>query len=611
MNLNKLKKFSRNMRVKLIEQIEQRLNYVVGVEDEYTRAHSMEIASIQKRVEKEGREQFLEEVAYIWFNRLAALRYMDVKGYNKTKIVSPSENESQSQLLAVIKQKKLPEEINRVSDQVFGYLDGKIKAQQPDREAYRTALLAKCNDLGSILPFLFKQVDDWVALLLPTDLLSPQSIIAEFRDGMGDEECKDVEIIGWLYQFYISEKKNKVIGDLKKNKKIEKENIPAATQLFTPHWIVRYMTENSLGRLWMLNRPESKIVDEMEYYIPPEEADDDFLKIGGPEEIKVCDPACGSGHMLTYAFDLLYRMYEEDGYSPGEIPELIISNNLYGLEIDERAGELAAFALTMKARERDRHFFRRNLQPLIRVLGPVDMSGFSDLRELSNFLSGGDIDRDAIIYDLKLFEAADNFGSLLRLSLTVGECEKVLKRLDEYKAGLRNPSLEQMELVTRCSSALGHAQMLSQKYHVVIANPPYMGSKGMNSKLSNWAKKEFPDSKSDLFAMFVERAMELTKINGYASLVTMQSWMFLSSYEKLRSKLLDTVTIESMVHMANMVMGIAFGTAATVWHNKYKPNYRGAFCYVRYEDIGEDNKPFAFPPPNERNLAAIRQLSKK
>src|SRR6056297_3551502 len=216
MDLNKLKKFSRNMRVKLIEQIEQRLNYVLGVEDEYTRAHAGEIKIIEKLIEKEGKEQFLEEVAYTWFNRLAALRFMDVKGYNKTKIVSPNEGESQSQLLALIKQGKLPEEIKRVSDQVFGYLDGKIKAQQPDREAYRTALLAICNDLGRILPFLFKQVDDWAALLLPTDLLSPQSIIAEFREGMGDDVCSDVEIIGWLYQFYISEKKNKVIGDLKK-----------------------------------------------------------------------------------------------------------------------------------------------------------------------------------------------------------------------------------------------------------------------------------------------------------------------------------------------------------------------------------------------------------
>ncbi|MDZ7794893.1 MAG: BREX-1 system adenine-specific DNA-methyltransferase PglX [Spirochaetia bacterium] len=584
MDLNKLKKFSRNMRVKLIEQIEQRLNYVVGVEDEYTRAHAGEIKIINKLINKEGKEQFLEEVAYTWFNRLAALRYMDVKGYNKTKIVSPSEGESQSQLLAVIKQGKLPEEIKRVSDQVFGYLDGKIKAQQPDREAYRTALLAMCNDLGRILPFLFKQVDDWAALLLPTDLLSPQSIIAEFREGMGDEECSDVEIIGWLYQFYIAEKKNKVIGDLKKNKKIEKENIPAATQLFTPHWIVRYMTENSLGRLWMLNRPESKIIEGMEYYIPSEDIEDDFLIIRGPEEIKICDPACGSGHMLTYAFDLLYRMYEEDGYSSGEIPELIIRNNLYGLEIDERAGELAAFALTMKARERDRYFFRRGLYPMIRVLHPVDLSDFSELKELVNFLSGDDIDRDTVLHDLRLFKAADNFGSLLRPSLTELECEKALKRLDEYEAGLANPSLEEMELVTRCRNALGHARMLSRKYHVVIANPPYMGNKGLNNNLKSLLQDEYLDVKSDLFSAFIVRNTELTLPQGQLGFMTPFVWMFISSYEKLRLFMIDNKTITSLVQLEySGFEGATVPVCTFTLENAHKPKFRGG--YVRLADF--------------------------
>ena len=234
-------------------------------------------------------------------------------------------------------------------------------------------MVAACNFWNKAMPFLFERIDDYTELLMPDDLLSGNSILAYTREAMTPDACEDVEVIGWLYQFYISEKKDEVFDGLKKNKKITPENIPAATQLFTPHWIVRYLVENSLGRLWLLNRPGSKLVEQMDYYIKPEQAETDFLRIGKPEEIKICDPACGSGHMLTYAFDLLYAIYEEEGYEPAEIPEKILTNNLYGIEIDERAGELAAFALTMKARAKQRRFFNKGVKPNICVLENVQL----------------------------------------------------------------------------------------------------------------------------------------------------------------------------------------------------------------------------------------------
>jgi hypothetical protein len=608
MNHGKLKKFAREARIKLLRQVKSRLDYVKTHDDAYLRAHGEEKAAILKLLEEKGEKRLVEEVAYTWFNRVAALRYMDMRRFHPVGIVSPAEGESQIELLSHLKRGMIPGEIEHLRRDIFDYLDGKVQSDQPDREAYKTALLGWCNKLGKSMPFLFKPVEDWAALLLPADLISGESFIVDIQEGMGQEECTDVEIIGWLYQYYISQKKDEVFADLKNNKKITPENIPAATQLFTPHWIVRYMTDNSLGRLWMKNRPGSRLAEEMEYYIPDDPeypGGDDFLKVRSPEEIRICDPACGSGHMLVYAFDLLFSIYEEEGYAPSEIPGHILEKNLYGIEIDERAGELAAFALTMKAREKDRRFFQRQVQPKIKVLKSLDPAAFRGFETLLSEISGGDDAIKDIRKDLILFTNADNYGSLLRPCLSRKKLEELYVELSA-RAASSGADLEESRLITECRAAAEQAIYLAGDYHVVIANPPYMGGKGMNSELSAFAKKEYPDSKSDMFAMFIERGFELVMSCGYSSMVTMQSWMFLSSYEKLRAKIFDTVTIEAMVHMANMVMGIAFGTAATVWHKVHKPDYKGAFCYVEYEDIGPDNKPKQFPPLNERNKGAGR-----
>ena len=315
---------------------------------------------------------------------------------------------------------------------------------------------------------MFQQINDYTELLMPDDLLSEQSILAAVREALTKESCQDVEVIGWLYQFYISEKKDQVFEGLKKNKKITPENIPAATQLFTPHWIVRYLVENSLGRLWMLNRPDSKLVAYMDYYIKPEEVEPDFLKVDSPEELKICDPACGSGHMLTYAFDLLYVIYEEEGYDSKEIPQLILTKNLYGIEIDERAGELAAFALTMKARRKYKRFFRKVVQPNICVLQNVSFAE----GELKPYIEA--VGRDLFTMNLQTllhqFEEADNFGSLIRPAVDdVGHIRQVIK---EKRVG---EELALSHVHPRVMRVLEQAEYLSSRYHVVVANPPYMG----------------------------------------------------------------------------------------------------------------------------------------
>ena len=364
METAKLKKFAQFARRSLMEQVSAKLKLVLAENSAARRESAEAVKKLEEAIKSHGKEQVIERVAYIWFNRFCALRFMDVNRYTRIGVVSPAEGQFQPEILAEAKMGHIDEEMvhDKVRQQIFALLDGKAPSRDPQGEAYRLLVVAACNFWNQAMPFLFQRIDDYTELLMPDDLLSGNSILAYTREAMTPDACEDVEVIGWLYQFYISEKKDEVFDGLKKNKKITPENIPAATQLFTPHWIVRYLVENSLGRLWLLNRPGSKLVEQMDYYIKPDSRPrPTFLRIGKPEEIKICDPACGSGHMLTYAFDLLYAIYEEEGYEPAEIPEKILTHNLYGIEIDERAGELAAFALTMKARAKQRRFFSKGV----------------------------------------------------------------------------------------------------------------------------------------------------------------------------------------------------------------------------------------------------------
>ena len=577
METTKLKKFAQHARRLLLEQVGAKLALVLDASSAARRENPQAVVQLEKQIAASNREQLIDKVAYTWFNRFCALRFMDVNAYTRIRVVSPAdEGQFQPEILAEAKaghidEDRVPEKISR---QIQALLSGTAPSHDPQQEAYRLLVVAECNSFHSSMPYLFERIADYTELLMPDDLLSGNSVLAYTREAMTPDACQDVEVIGWLYQFYISEKKDAVFEGLKKNQKITPENIPAATQLFTPHWIVRYLVENSLGRLWMLNHPGSSLARQMEYYIKPEAEETDFLKITCPEDIKVCDPACGSGHMLTYAFDLLYAIYEEMGTDPNEIPEKILTHNLYGIELDERAGELAAFALTMKARAKQRRFFNKAIKPNICVLEKVAFSH----DELDEYITA--VGRDLFTIDLretlKQFEEADNFGSLIRPKLT--SVQNVL------------PVLEAKDLAGNLFLAGTHAKVLqvlrmadylSPRHAVVIANPPYMGGKGMNGRLGAWAKENYPSSKSDLFAMFIERNLDMAMPAGVVGMITMQSWMFLSSFESLRARILNQNTILSMAHLGarafDSIGGEVVSTTAFVLENQHKPEYKGAY----------------------------------
>lgn len=553
METTKLRRFAQYARRSLIEQVSAKLKLVLS-EDSAARRESVEaVRKLEQAIHLMGKDQVIERVAYIWFNRFCALRFMDVNRYNRVGIVSPADpGQFQPEILAEAKMGHIDEEMvqDKIRRQVFALLDGKAPSRDPQGEAYRLLVVAACNYWNKAMDFLFERIEDYTELLMPDDLLSGNSILAYTREAMTPDACEDVEVIGWLYQFYISEKKDEVFDGLKKNKKITPENIPAATQLFTPHWIVRYLVENSLGRLWLLNRPGSKLAEQMEYYIKPEQAETDFLRISKPEEIKICDPACGSGHMLTYAFDLLYAIYK-DAYvdlDSNEIVEKILTQNLYGIEIDERAGELAAFALTMKALQYDKRFFRRSaargerVEPNICVLENVHFDE-DELKEYMDFV-GRDLFTLGLENTLRQFEEADNFGSLIRPEVTA--VDSMLQILESKNVtGHLFLSLTHQKVL----QALRQADYLSPKYHVVIANPPYMGSGNFNPRLKSWLSKDYKVTRSDLYAIFIERSFEFLLVGGRIAMVTMQSWMFTRSYEELRDTILNKCQINTLAQL--------------------------------------------------------------
>ncbi|MBL4843423.1 MAG: BREX-1 system adenine-specific DNA-methyltransferase PglX [Thalassospira sp.] len=578
MDTNALKKFAQSARNLLIDQVTARLDMVLAEGAAARREHPKAIAKLEAAANS-SRAQVIEQAAYTWFNRFTALRFMDVTGLTNPRVVSPADGATRPEILAEAMAGNLPD---RARPEIAEYLNGTRPAHDGQAEAYRLLLIHACNEWHGAMPYMFERADmldraeDYTELLIPDDLLSPDSILARLREVMTEEACQDVEIIGWLYQFYISEKKDQVFAGLKKNQKITAENIPAATQLFTPHWIVRYLVENSLGRLWLLNRPQSKLAAKMEYYIAPEEPETDFLKITRPEDIKICDPACGSGHMLTYAFDLLYEIYAEEGHDAAEIPGLILKHNLTGIEIDDRAGALAAFAMSMKAAARlgRRRFLRMEEKPDIVVLQDVRFTP-AEMQDVAAVV-GKDLFTDELRETLGQFEQAKNFGSLI-----VPKLRDPAETLRVVEARDFGADLLLKEVQERVVAVLRMAEALGPKYHVAVANPPYMGGKGMNGKLGDFVKASYPESKSDLFAVFMERALGLCVKRGLMAMINMQSWMFLSSYEKLRSKLLSNATILSMAHIGergfDTIGGVVVSTTSFVIKNAHDRGRKGEF----------------------------------
>jgi type II restriction/modification system DNA methylase subunit YeeA len=551
------------------------------------------------RIKTYGYLQTIDAVAYTWFNRLVAIRYMELHGYldHGYRVLSHPNGDGRPEILEHATDVDLP---GLEKDHVLSLqLDG-----TRDEELYRLLLIAQCNALSEAMPFLFEKVDDESELLLPNNLLHSDSLIRDLVSSIDEGLWQEIEIIGWLYQFYISEKKDQVIG-----KVVKSEDIPAATQLFTPNWIVKYMVQNSLGAQWLATYPESPLKAQMEYYIEPaeqtEEVNAQLAAITpnslNPEELTLIDPASGSGHILVEAYELFKAIYLERGYRRADLPKLILEKNLYGLDIDERAAQLTGFALMMKGRADDRRLFERGVK--LNVMALVDSTEF-DAEGLANGVSLSDYGlQPGDLRSLKeLFEHATTFGSLIQVPEGLAEKLPALKHLSEANS----QDLFVSEALTRLGPLVQQAELLAAKYDAVVANPPYMGNKGMNGLLKIFAKDYFPDAKSDLFAMFIERGYTLAKDAGYNAMVTMQSWMFLSSFEKMRERLLREKTIRTMAHMSNGVMGIAFGTAATTLRNAVLHGYVSDFSYTSATDLNADRIPPEFPIKNTR-LKSIAQ----
>lgn len=535
-----------------------------------------------KRIQTSSFEQTIDYIAYSWFNRLCAIRYMECKGLldHGRRVLSSGDGSA-----------GLPQILEECLDIDMPGLDASRVAKfkldgNKDEELYRELLLAQCHALNQVMPLLFERVSDESELLLPDNLTKTDSLIRDLVSSIPEEDWSDVQIIGWLYQFYISEKKDQVIG-----KVVKSEDIPAATQLFTPNWIVKYLVQNSVGRLWMMAHPESTLASEWEYYIQPAEQTDEVnaqlkqlidVRISedgdtlNPESITVLDPACGSGHILVEAYDCLKAIYLERGYRSRDIPRLILENNLYGIDIDPRAAQLASFALLMKAREDDRRLFSN--PPKLNIIALQD-SQPERLDTLSQDLANTGIAQADLKELLELFEHASTFGSLIQIP------QAFAKKLPDLESKL-STALESGNIFSQQSAQellplVQQAKLLAKQYDAVIANPPYMGTKGMNATLKDFAKNNFPDSKSDLFAMFMEHSFNLLKKNGLNAQINMQSWMFIANFENLRNKIINNHSIITMAHLGSRAFSEISGdivqtTAFVLGNNKFH-NFKSSF----------------------------------
>ncbi|MFB1030043.1 MAG: BREX-1 system adenine-specific DNA-methyltransferase PglX, partial [Thauera sp.] len=506
-----------------------------------------------RRIQRDGFGFTCEAVAYTWFNRFAALRYMELHDYlgHGHRVLSSATAGGLPDILAHAADLAASRELPGLDAAHIAELK---LAGNKDGELYRLLLVAQCNALSAAMPFLFERIDDETELLLPDNLLRTDSVIAKLVAEIPEEDWAEVEIIGWLYQFYISEKKDQVIG-----KVVKSEDIPAATQLFTPNWIVQYLVQNSVGRLWLMANPTSTLKSEWPYYIEPAEQTPEvnaqldaliqtrMAEDGGslnPESITVLDPACGSGHILVEAYALLKGIYLERGYRLRDIPRLILEKNLFGLDIDDRAAQLACFALLMKARADDRRLL--NDPPRLNVLSLQESKGL-DLDELATHLAPFGVQRATVKALLDTFEHAKTFGSLIQIP------EALNAQLPALAEALRKAS-ETGDLYAQAAEQdlmplVGQAKVLGRKFDAVVANPPYMGDKTQSPELKQLAKREFPRARADLYAAFFERGRGLVDSTGFLSLVTMQSWMFLTSYADLRGSILEENTISSLVHI--------------------------------------------------------------
>lgn len=606
MNTSKLQAFATDARRQLMNAVQARLDAALVPNSDAQVDDPRAFDYLQREIGQagggeEGRRHVVEHYAYRWFNRIIAFRYMDVHGFTGTPVVSPAGLTSTNGLPEVLAAAKRGEYDSRVfslrvndkaKERIEGLLSGSVMADDPQGLAYGLLLQSECRFWNRNLPFMFENVGKEAGrvdeLLMPADLLAEGSVLRNAVEVMAPEDCGvddpsgNVEIIGWLYQYYISERKNEVMDGFKKNHKAGANEIPAATQLFTPDWIVRYLVQNTVGRLWMQSHPDSQLYKNWNYYIQPSEDDsagnEDILAIRTPEDLTVCDPACGSGHMLTYAFDLLYEIYEEEGYAPSDIPSLILKHNLYGMEIDERAASLAAFALTMKARSRSRRFFKKQVEPNIQRIAPIAFKE-DEVVELNDLYQ---VNLDSTVWNT--YAKADVYGSLIQPP----------QELVDLASSAEDTEAETTlfdSLLRECAEEIfAQTRYLARKYTAVVANPPYMGAKNMSAELKQFVQDRYEDGKADLFAAFIMRNRQFLRHNAMLGMITMQSWMFLSSFEDLRRNLLASSAIETMSHLGagafDSIGGEVVSTNAFTLKNS--PN-SGKGIYIRLVDVSGDS----------------------
>lgn len=595
MDTSKLKKFAIEARKSLMGIVSAKLDLVLEANSFERRNNPQAIKALEGLIAEISKEQTIEKVAYTWFNRFIALRFMDVNHYTKIGVVSPAEGQTQPEVLSEAKGGYVDKQVvpAEVEQRISGLLSGAISSPKPQEEVYKLLLVAYCNAYNKLMPFMFERIKDYTELLMPDDLLSNSSVLTQAVETLDAKTCKDVEVIGWLYQYFNQEEKDRVIKAKKRYKGFE---IPYATQLFTPDWIVRYMTQNSLGKLWMEANPTSALKNKMEFYLEPrnvsaeakKELESHIFKGIKPQEIKVFDPACGSGHVLVYAFELLYDIYKEQGYPDNEIPEMILTHNLYGLDICDRAAQLAQFAVMMKARQYDRSIFNK--------LDKVNICSVKDTKwitadVLEDLLEGV---KDREYAKQQIFTLCENFnnariiGSLCKADeIDIAFWEERL----EYFKNQKQTTMNTPAIKGRLPFLIKQIKIMQQNYECVITNPPYMGGKYMEPILAEFIQEEYKDVKSDLFSAFIVYCQTKTKDNGYIGFMTPFVWMFISSYEDLRNKIINDTDITSLVQLE--YSGFDGATVPICTFTLAKRNIEEmSGCYIRLSDFpGAKNQP--------------------
>ncbi len=630
MNKNAIQKFAIWARNELIAQVSQRA-YQYGIDESgfgdasadtlngrlLTAEEKSQRQELIKKTKEKGYKQVMEEVSYTWFNRFIALRFMEVNNYlpSHIRVFSDASGAFKPEILNDVLHLDLP---GLDSGKVAEYIESN------DTEAlYRYLLLTQCNALNSALPVMFERMGGYTEMLLPNNILRQDSVLGHMVSDIPEEDWQDaVQIIGWLYQYYNTELKDDTFAQLKKNVKITKERIPAATQLFTPDWIVRYMVENSLGRLWLEGHPNAELHDGWKYYLDEAEQEPEVeaqlaklreeYKTIKPEEFKVIDPCMGSGHILVYAFDVLMQIYTSAGWDQREAAQSILKNNLYGLDIDDRAAQLAYFAVMMKARQYDRRLLTRGIQPNIHSIIESNALGGAYKLAMGDFLLSKE-HQETLNYLLDAFIDAKEYGSILCLEKRdyVGLLRAWNLTASQTTENL-NLTLWFAAVEHEIPKLIEQAIILTQGYDVVVTNPPYMAVSNAGAKVNDYVKKNFPDSKADLFAVFIERCGQMAKKNGYQAMITQHSWMFLSSFEKLRAKLL-AVDIVNMAHLGarafEEIGGEVVQTTSFVIRKSHIADYKGEYCRL-IEPTSQQGKEDMFLAGENRYAADQSSFSK-